>query len=115
MADILMVHSGIPSSGSRAAPDASRRGHSALISDACCARAKCGYVWGGPIARQRLGNPRGGRSCCHFHRIASFAPSRTARVVHACSPWPFATYDCLCCAMLATVPGNFARATGERS
>ena len=58
---------------------------------------------------------RVGRSCCSLHRITAFSPSRAARASTLAALWPSAPPDCLRCAVLATVPGNSARATGARS
>ena len=65
-----------------------------------------------PIGRRV--REEGGRTCRSLHRTTAFAPSRAARAQHACGLRPSETLDGLRCAVMETVPGNSARATGAK-
>src|SRR5690606_10474535 len=99
---------GVPPSGSRAAAPASRGAPpSALIPPAPhpggSARSAC------PDIASLVGG-----LAVFPHPTTAFSPHRAAPAPHPCVLRPSSTPDGLRCAVLATVPGNSARATGAR-
>ena len=88
------------------------RGHAALIPDALASTSFLACALGLPM-RDFVEGGLGGGLLCPL-TVPRRARRQGLRASGACGPWPSATPDCLRCAVLASVPGNSARVTGEQ-